>query len=284
MAPPDPRRNIGEEAIIRRREVVGMLSGGWRGSKPLGTELPETILALGWHRYGEFADVHDDGHSTFRFSGARRAPRVEALFAHAVIACESRGPVCADLFPEESQALGNAVAKRRQEFVGGRACARGAMARLGFAPVPLPPRSDRRPAWPMGLTGSITHTADYCCAVVCRADDGAIGIDAQITADVTEELWKTIFTEEELGIIAKLMPEQRGLAAALGFSAKESFFKAQFEITQMWVDFNAVAVTASEGKLEIHILDPALAKQLCGRTVAGRYLVDADMVITGIDL
>jgi 4'-phosphopantetheinyl transferase EntD len=97
------------------------------------------------------------------------------------------------LFPEEEQAVGNSVVKRRIEFAEGRCCARMAMAKVGHLPCAIPSGPDRAPVWPFGLVGSITHTMDFCAAAVARKDCfSTMGIDAEpidaIPAEVVEEI------------------------------------------------------------------------------------------------
>src|ERR1700744_4974113 len=62
----------------------------------------------------------------------------------------------ARLFPGEEAAVARAVAKRRQEFTTGRACARVALTRLGLPPSPIPRGERGDPQWPAGGGGRIT--------------------------------------------------------------------------------------------------------------------------------
>ncbi|MFP5388692.1 MAG: 4-phosphopantetheinyl transferase, partial [Thermoleophilia bacterium] len=50
-------------------------------------------------------------------------------------------------YAEEAEALGNAVEKRRCEFVTGRACARAALAQLGVPAQPIPVGRRGEPLW-----------------------------------------------------------------------------------------------------------------------------------------
>ena len=87
------------------------------------------------------------------------------------------------LFPSEAHSLGRAVEKRRREFITGRACARAALAHLGFDPVAIATGSYGEPLWPAGIVGSITHCRGYRASAVANVDEhGAIGIDAEVHA------------------------------------------------------------------------------------------------------
>ena len=81
---------------------------------------------------------------------------------------------------EEEPLIERSVAKRRNEFITVRHCARIALGELGFPPVPILKGEKGEPCWPDGVVGSITHTAGYRGAVVGRA--GAVrslGVDAE---------------------------------------------------------------------------------------------------------
>ena len=89
------------------------------------------------------------------------------------------------LFPEEEDAVARAVDKRRQEFTTARACARAALASLGFAPVPIVRGPGGAPPWPPGVVGSLTHCAGYRgCAIGRAADVAAIGRRSDYIQDV----------------------------------------------------------------------------------------------------
>ena len=61
------------------------------------------------------------------------------------------------LTAEEVPAIAKAVAKRKWEFATGRHLAKEAMRRMGMAPRGIRRDSERRPVWPKGCIGSITH-------------------------------------------------------------------------------------------------------------------------------
>ncbi|MDT5164960.1 MAG: hypothetical protein QOC88_1854, partial [Mycobacterium sp.] len=81
---------------------------------------------------------------------------------------------------EEEPLIERSVAKRRNEFITVRYCARIALAELGFPPVPILKGDKGEPCWPDGVVGSITHTAGYRGAVVGRAGAvRSVGVDAE---------------------------------------------------------------------------------------------------------
>jgi len=180
---------------------------------------------------------------------ASLSPLLANLFPPGVIGAELR--IAGDpslLFPDEAQYLGRAVPKRIQEFAGGRLCARRALAEFGFADTPLRMNSDRRPQWPAPFIGSITHTTGMCGAVVAeRRQFRAIGLDMEIVGRVTPEIWPTICTTEETAWLDALPEPEQTRCAALIFSAKESFYKCQYNVTQQWLEFDDVTLDLPYG-------------------------------------
>src|SRR3954470_4591458 len=82
--------------------------------------------------------------------------------------------------PEEEPLIARSVAKRRNEFITVRHCARIALDELGVPPVPILKGEKGEPCWPDGVVGSLTHCTGYRGAVVGRAGDvRSVGIDAE---------------------------------------------------------------------------------------------------------
>ena len=175
---------------------------------------------------------------------AADAPLLRGLFPAAVGAAElCGGAVGIGLWPAEAQAVERAVPGRVREFAAGRACARVAMAQLGHAPVAVPSRPDRAPAWPTGLVGSITHTSGYCAAVVASASlYVGIGIDVEQVGTIDADLWSRLYTPTELDWLQGQSDAWRDEAAALLFCAKEAFYKSQYPSTGRWLEFDDVEV------------------------------------------
>jgi 4'-phosphopantetheinyl transferase EntD len=191
---------------------------------------------------------------------------------------------------EEEPLIERSVAKRRNEFVTVRYCARIALEELGFAPVPILKGEKGEPCWPAGVVGSITHTAGYRGAVVGRS--GAIrslGVDAE-PHDVLPD-----------GVLDAIsLPAERAEMAALPtgmhwdrilFCAKEATYKAWFPLTKRWLGFEDAHITftvddaGSAGGFESTILidgDTLSGPPLS--TLAGRWSVERDLVLTAITL
>jgi len=136
----------------------------------------------------------------------------------------------APLWPGED--VPGAVPARRAEFVAGRAAAREAMRGLGVAPAAVPMNPDRSPAWPHGLTGSISHCADACLAIVGRrADFAGLGLDIEPARALDPGLWPVI-----------LRPDEATVDPLAVFVAKEAAYKAQYAVTGALFDFHTLSV------------------------------------------
>lgn len=147
----------------------------------------------------------------------------------------------ATLSPAEAECTAGFAISRLREFAAGRSCARLALADLGAISAPLLMGDGREPLWPKGFTGSITHTAGYCAAAVCRV--GAVvslGIDAERIVAVDRSERQALFRPAEIDWLESLAsPDQAAMACAM-FSAKESYFKCTFPLTRRWLEFDDV--------------------------------------------
>ncbi len=102
--------------------------------------------------------------------------------------------------PEEERYIRGAVEKRKREFRAGRNAAREALAKLGFKGNPVIRKDQRRrPLWPAGTVGSITHTDGLCIAVAALGERyQGVGIDAERSTALSEGLRAKICTVDEL--------------------------------------------------------------------------------------
>jgi 4'-phosphopantetheinyl transferase EntD len=141
--------------------------------------------------------------------------------------------------PEEQRALtGKEVAKRRDEFISGRAAANRAMHQLGIqSPGPVRKGALGEPIWPEGIVGSITHSYPWTIAVVGRSSDVVmLGIDLENISGLNEqEISEQICIPPETSWIQA----QHDPVAALGriFSGKEALYKALSPQCHRWFDF-----------------------------------------------
>lgn len=137
--------------------------------------------------------------------------------------------------------LSFAVEKRRHEFSAGRAAARQAMAELSLPPCAIPQGRDRAPIWPDGITGSISHSASDCLAVVWPVAQQGIGIDLEPAVPLETELWPIILRPEEQKNLKSAADP--AMQAKRIFAIKEAVYKAQYPLSRQLFGFEAISVT-----------------------------------------
>ncbi|OBG34433.1 4'-phosphopantetheinyl transferase [Mycobacterium sp. E3198] len=191
--------------------------------------------------------------------------------------------------PEEEPLIAKSVAKRRNEFITVRHCARVAMGELGLPPVPILKGDKGEPCWPDGVVGSLTHCTGYRGAVVGRAGAvRSVGIDAEPHDVLPDGVLGAIALEEERHEIAAL---PGGLHwDRILFCAKEATYKAWFPLTKRWLGFEDAHIvfdpdSRTTGAFVSKILIDGEA--LSGpplTSLRGRWSVERGLVITGIVL
>ena len=192
--------------------------------------------------------------------------------------------------PEEEPLIARSVAKRRNEFITVRHCARIALGELGFPPEPILKGDKGEPCWPEGVVGSLTHCAGYRGAVVGRAGVvRSVGVDAE-PHDVLPD-----------GVLDAIsLPAERSEMTALPagmhwdrilFCAKEATYKAWFPLTKRWLGFEDAHImfnvdgSGSTGGFESTILvDGATLSGQPLTSLAGRWSVERELVLTAIVL
>jgi 4'-phosphopantetheinyl transferase EntD len=193
------------------------------------------------------------------------SPELAELFPVAVEAAELTGAGDpSQLLPIEREGKQRWADKRIREFAAGRQCAREALRRLGYAPAALLSLPDRRPDWPAGVTGSITHCSGLASAVVARADVArSLGLDAEVIDAVEEHLWPRVLNSAERSWMQSCPADERRTWATVIYSAKEAFYKCQYPVTARWLEFEEVHVNlerpeSRSAKFSIEARSPSL--------------------------
>jgi len=131
-----------------------------------------------------------------------------------------------------------AAPRRLAEFSAGRHAARAALRSLGLPLAAIPMADDRAPVWPMGVSGTITHSRTACLAAARRGE--GLGIDLEEDEDLPEDLWDTVLLSGEQDWV-RGQPSP-GRAAKLMFSAKEAAYKAQYSRSRTLFGFDMLAL------------------------------------------
>jgi 4'-phosphopantetheinyl transferase EntD len=192
--------------------------------------------------------------------------------------------------PEEEPLIAKSVAKRRNEFVTVRHCARRALGELGVEPVPILKGEKGEPCWPDGVVGSLTHCEGYRGAVVGRQSDvRSVGIDAEPHGVLPNGVLDAISLPAE-------RVEMRDLPAGLHwdrilFCAKEATYKTWFPLTRRWLGFEDAHIVfdvddsgTSGGFVSRVLIDPSAEIGPPLETLAGRWSVRDGLALTAIVL
>jgi 4'-phosphopantetheinyl transferase EntD len=192
--------------------------------------------------------------------------------------------------PEEEPLIARSVAKRRNEFVTVRHCARQALGQLGLPPVPILKGDKGEPCWPEGVVGSLTHCSGFRGAVVGLVSDvRSVGIDAEPHDVLPKGVLDAISLPRERQQLSDLSGDLHW--DRILFCAKEATYKAWFPLTHRWLGFEDAHVTfavdgpGTSGTFASQILiDPAAEHGPPLSTLTGRWSVDGGLVLTAIVL
>ena len=149
---------------------------------------------------------------------------------------------------DEREHIGRAVESRQFAYSTGRYLAKRALAEIGVEVSSIPTHASRRPLWPEGVVGSITHSRRYAIAVVgFRSGLAGIGVDLEVAGRVTENIAGTVMSADERDWCLGLSLRGAGgscprTAYTANFSAKEAVFKAVNPIVGLMVGFREVEI------------------------------------------
>jgi len=128
--------------------------------------------------------------------------------------------------------------KRLSDFSTGRYCALKALEQIGVSNVTIPIGKDREPVWPDGIVGSISHCDSLVGAIVAKDSDHiSLGLDIEEIGRVTHDLWDWVFTENEKKYLFSLSEKELDIQSTAIFSIKEAFYKFQFPLSKLFLDF-----------------------------------------------
>jgi 4'-phosphopantetheinyl transferase EntD len=175
----------------------------------------------------------------------------------------------------EAEALAGAPAQRLREFGAGRHCARGLLRALGAPVAALLRLPDRRPAWPAGFVGSISHTSRRCLvAVARRSDHAALGVDIEPVTPLSDRVTRRIASTAESRWIARHSGCLRPLLARRLFCAKESVLKCHGELSSRTLSFrdHDLVFDDAGGAFRVAARAGSAAERL--RDASGRFWIE----------
>lgn len=146
------------------------------------------------------------------------------------------------IFPAEQAIVARSVTARQQEFAAGRILARKLLGDRGFL-GPLHKTSAGPPAWPKGLTGSITHCLELAAvAVVSTKLFSGIGLDVEVRKPLDATLHDVILPHARERALAALDPDN-GLWM---FCAKEAAYKSVFSVINRPMGFEDLLIESED--------------------------------------
>jgi hypothetical protein len=154
------------------------------------------------------------------------------------------------LMSVENQYISQALEKRKREFTAGRNCARQALMHLGFPPLAIAVGASREPLFPPDVSGTITHSADYCAAAVIRRGDVlSIGIDADTTEPLDAAMTRLGLRPEEQHANIAILPSENVFEIRVLKTDVDAYFQTRSFRGQYVVDglhiYGAMALPAS---------------------------------------
>lgn len=192
--------------------------------------------------------------------------------------------------PEEEPLIAKSVAKRRNEFITVRHCARLALADLGVEPAPILKGDKGEPQWPDGVVGSLTHCEGYRAAVVGSASNvRSVGIDAEPHDVLPDGVLKAISLDAERDELSDLPGELHW--DRILFCAKEATYKAWYPLTHRWLGFEDAHISFEIGDSGLSgefssriLIDPAAESGPPLTELRGRWSVSDGLALTAIVL
>ncbi len=152
-----------------------------------------------------------------------------------------------DLYQKESFLTNKMSKKRLADFSSGRLSVKSALLELNIRNFPLLINSNRSPAWPNSVVGSISHSKNICIAAVnFNINSKALGIDIETTNPLNTEVLPLICNQSEILHLNSLAKNGFGDSftnAKIIFSIKESIFKCLNPHLGCWIDFKEMLIT-----------------------------------------
>lgn len=218
----------------------------------------------------------------------RNAPELAGLFPTSVLAARvDPRTVTGESLPEEMAFVSGAADVRRREFVAGRLASHSLLRRLNCKIRPILVGRGRAPVFPSGIVGSISHLEDDCRVVMARDTAiASLGLDLVYAQPLEQASWATVLTRTERARLEGLAPADRGMAAILTFSAKESVYKCLYPLSGRWLDFQDVEIEFDPRRRRFKaILQQPSNHAFPGSTLSeGRYRNEGDRIATGLTI
>ena len=175
--------------------------------------------------------------------------------------------------------------QRRLEYISGRRCAHVAMAKAGFYNLPILTNSDRSPAWPAYIVGSITHSSDYAAALIAAPGFRirGIGIDMEnLNRSINPNISKHVLNQVE--IEDWFSPEQNKINnLKIIFSIKESIFKCYYPGYKIYLGFqDAIIKELTDFSFKALLVKCPITGSPAALEISGKIQIAGDIIFSSI--
>lgn len=165
--------------------------------------------------------------------------------------------------------------KRLREFIAGRNIAKKLIKKLTFSDSLIRRDSSFLPAWPAGITGSISHKGAICGAIISNeCNIISLGLDIERYESIQEEIWRTYTDEEEIEKNALSNIDTPWLANII-FSCKESAFKAFYQSGLAAVKIPDISIALSFGVGRVNA-----SAHFQKSKALGSVLIEGDIIVS----
>ena len=190
--------------------------------------------------------------------------------------------------PGEETHITKAVEKRKREFRAGRHCAHAAINALlnsnANDQIPIKVAASRKPCWPDGIVGSISHSGSHCSAIAANSTKYlSLGHDVEKAKELESNVHKMICTTTELAFIAKHSASGLPLTTII-FSAKESIHKTYSPINGHMLDFldAEIEIDLENQRFKANIINPEPHPKVEIPCLTGSFAISGGYIYTGI--
>lgn len=184
-------------------------------------------------------------------------------------------------------AIARSVRRRQAEFFFGRLAARLAVQGVSGRVADIPIGPHRRPVWPAGISGSISHADGIAVAAAVQSEPPfAIGIDVERLSPALDvgALADLIAAPSELEILSSQRDGwSRQLQLTLLFSAKEAIYKAYSTSVPAMDDFrdlHLVSIGGSPDTLDFALRPDIIVSHAFPRKLSAEFRVADSLVLT----
>jgi 4'-phosphopantetheinyl transferase EntD len=137
--------------------------------------------------------------------------------------------------------------KRLADFSTGRYCLRRCTGQMGFSGEILVGERGM-PLLPDDISASVSHSKNLCGAIAgYKHKYQSVGLDIETRNRVHKGMWHLLFNPSEIELLDQMDEEQQNYTTTVFFSLKEAFYKLQFPLTGVFLDFHDAEIVIVDG-------------------------------------